>query len=82
MIMKTREKQKLAFEHLLTNIIPLDADDILCKALHTNCISTISKGLIMNSDSIDDEDFLDDILSWKARCDIVKAGNKETLIQC
>ena len=60
MVIKTREKQKQAFEHLLTNVIQLDEDDILRKVLHTHSIITISQVLIMKSDSIDGLDYLDD----------------------
>ena len=57
MVIKTREAQKKAFEHLLTNVIQLDKDDILRKVLTTYGITTISQVLIMKSDSIDGLDY-------------------------
>ena len=59
MVIRTREAQKKAFEHLLTNVIQLDADDILRKVLHTHSITTVSQVLIMKSDSIDGLDYRD-----------------------
>ena len=56
-MIKTRESQKKAFEHLLTNVIQLDKDDILRKVLSTHGITTISQVLIMKSDSIDGLDY-------------------------
>ena len=52
-MIKTREAQKKAFEHLLTNVIQLDEDDILRKVFSTHGITTISQVLIMRSDNID-----------------------------
>ena len=59
MIIKTRDSQKKAFEHLLTNVIQLDKDDILRKVLTTHGITTISQVLIMKSDSIDGLNYRD-----------------------
>ena len=56
-MIKTRESQKKAFDHLLTNVIQLDKDDILRKVLSTHGITTISQVLIMKSDSIDGLDY-------------------------
>ena len=56
-MIKTRESQKKAFNHLLTNVIQLDKDDILRKVLSTHGITTISQVLIMKSDSIDGLDY-------------------------
>ena len=60
MVIKIREAQKKAFEHLITNVIQLDKDDILYKVLHTHSITTISQVLTMKCDSIDGLDYLDD----------------------
>ena len=53
MVIQTREKKRQAIEHLLTNVIQLDPDDILRKVLNTHSINTISQVLMMKSNSID-----------------------------
>ena len=59
MVIKTREAQKKAFEHVLINVIQLAFDDIRRKMLVTHGMTTISQVLIMKSDSIDGLDYLD-----------------------
>ena len=61
MTIKTREKQKQSFKHLLKKIfVQLYPDDILHKVLTTHNITTISNVLIMKSDSIDSLNYLDE----------------------
>jgi len=44
-MIKTREAQKKAFDHLLTNVIQLDKDDILRKVLSTHANKQTNKQL-------------------------------------
>ena len=60
MVIKTREKQRQSFRHLLDNVIQLNPDVTLHKVLATHSITTISQVLIMKSDGIDSLNYLDD----------------------